>query len=111
MCLLAVETPSKRRRDSCRAGGPKNPCKREAARSVRDMMNPRANCGHSLSEVNDNAGQDTRIRRVQEQEHEKKRASHSPYGGEQQVASPIINGTRELVVVLVEHRDEPCCYR
>ena len=64
MCLLAVETPSKRRRDSCRAGGPKNPCKREAARSVRDMMNPRANCGYSLSEVNDNAGQDTRIRRV-----------------------------------------------
>ena len=71
-------------------------------------MDARAEGGHVLNEVDNNACQDTRIRRVQEQEHEHKGAGDSPYGGEQQVTGPVIHSTGKLGVVLVEHGNEPC---
>lgn len=71
-------------------------------------MNPHAKDMHALNEVDDNARKNTRIRKEQEQEQENNGAGYSPNGGEQQVTGPVIDSTRQLAVVLVEHRNEPC---
>lgn len=74
-------------------------------------MDSRVKGMYALDEVNSNAGQDATAREEAEQEHQNGGTRYSPYGGEQKVASPVTDGTGKLVVVLVEHRNEPCRYR
>lgn len=65
-CSLAVQTTPKGSCDGRRAGGPKNPCQREAIGRVRDTMDSRAKDMHALSEVSSNAGKDATTRKKAE---------------------------------------------
>lgn len=71
-------------------------------------MDPRANGRHVLDKVDNNTRQDTHIGKEQEQEHQNEGASYSPCRGEQKVTGPVINGTGQLVMVLIKHGNEPC---
>ena len=58
--------------------------------------------------MDNNTCENPRIRKDQEQDHEQKGTSYGPGGGEQKETGCVIDGSGELIVVLVEHRDEPC---
>ena len=62
MGSLAVETTPESSRDSCCAGGPKNPRQHETAKKVRDTVDPRAKGRYALSEVDSDVREDTPIR-------------------------------------------------
>lgn len=58
--------------------------------------------------MDDNTCENPRIREEQEQEHEYRGTGYGPGGGEQNETGRAIDGSGKLVVVLVEHGDEPC---
>ena len=104
---LAVETASKSSGYRCRTRGPKNPCQCEAGKRFSDTTGRRGDDGHALDEVYDNTCENTRIRKEREQKHKNRGTGHSPDGGEQEVTGRIVDGTGELIMVFVEHRDKP----
>lgn len=58
--------------------------------------------------MNKNTCENPYIQIEREQERKDRGTGYSPDGGEQEVTGPVVDRTGELIVVLVEHSDEPC---